>query len=294
MTFDDIDAPIYYGTKRIKAVPTSKVRAGGEAATDGYDVWYEPDGYESWSPKDVFEAAYRPNGALDFAAALTALKEGRRVRRAGWNGKGMSLHLIAGVTPAHAPDSKMVDGVARQHFLPNHTNDDPNTYMPCIGMVTASGAVVPGWLASQTDMLAEDWEVVEEGAPLRMNFPDLTDEEAAEIRNAGPGPVMGSFTKKPSVSIGGRESLADLQRRSGKPVRMTFREAMEENERGHSVRRENWVGFDAMHIPGRRHASQPPALVRGEHGEIYRPTPADQAAFDWMFVTDEDLAHPQA
>ena len=69
----------------------------------------------------------------DFGKALTALREGQRVRRAGWNGKGMWLEL-------QVPDehSKMT--------------------LPYIFMSTAQGDLVP-WLASQTDMLATDWEV---------------------------------------------------------------------------------------------------------------------------------------
>jgi len=69
----------------------------------------------------------------DFGEALMALRAGFRVTRRGWNGKGMWVEL-------QVPDaqSKMT--------------------LPYIYMHTASGDKVP-WLASQTDMLAEDWEV---------------------------------------------------------------------------------------------------------------------------------------
>ena len=70
----------------------------------------------------------------DFGFALDALRRGEKVRRAGWNGKGMWLALQ--VPDAH---SKMS--------------------LPYIYMSTVTGDLVP-WLASQTDMLAEDWEVV--------------------------------------------------------------------------------------------------------------------------------------
>lgn len=71
---------------------------------------------------------------MDFGEALRALKSGARVARKGWNGKGMWLEL-------QVPDlfSKMT--------------------LPYIYMKTADGGLVP-WLASQTDMLAEDWEIV--------------------------------------------------------------------------------------------------------------------------------------
>lgn len=81
---------------------------------------------------------------MDFGMALTALKSGAKVRRRGWNGKGIYIEL-------QCPDehSKMTL---------------PYIYIVTNGLVTdnpeAPKGVVP-WLASQTDMLAEDWEVVE-------------------------------------------------------------------------------------------------------------------------------------
>lgn len=76
----------------------------------------------------------RPTVTFAFPTALDALKSGYRVARSGWNGKGMWLAL-------QRPDahSKMT--------------------LPYIYMRTAQGDLVP-WLASQTDLLAEDWELV--------------------------------------------------------------------------------------------------------------------------------------
>ena len=122
----------YYGTKRIKAFPAVKY---GEPNEDGYTVIY-PDGYRSWSPKDVFEAAYQPIDALNFGHALTALKEGHRVARAGWNGKGMFLI-----------------------YMPEHKHAGYEI-QPHIVMKTVDGTFVP-WLCSQTDALADDWCIVE-------------------------------------------------------------------------------------------------------------------------------------
>jgi hypothetical protein len=72
---------------------------------------------------------------MNFGEALAALKAGDKVARRGWNGKGMWLNL-------QRPDafSKMT--------------------LPYIFMKTVDDQRVP-WLASQTDMLAEDWGVVE-------------------------------------------------------------------------------------------------------------------------------------
>lgn len=73
-----------------------------------------------------------------FSDALIELKNGARVARAGWNGKGMYLYLFI-------PN----DDAGKR--IPNHP--------PYVVMKTADDMHVP-WLCSQTDMLAEDWEVV--------------------------------------------------------------------------------------------------------------------------------------
>lgn len=87
---------------------------------------------------------------MNFGKALEALKEGRRVAREGWNGKAMFLFLVAG--------SNFV--VNREPLLSIMGEGATVTYRPHIDMKDAEGKVVP-WLASQTDMLAEDWvEVV--------------------------------------------------------------------------------------------------------------------------------------
>lgn len=125
----------YIGTKVILAWP-----AAGKEGAPGYGVKYG-DGYTSWSPKDVFEAAYRdiegPAQALTFGDAVYMLKLGKKVARAGWNGKGLTLEL-------QMPDehSKMT----LPYIFMSYPPDAKNT----------PGARVP-WLASQTDMLAEDW-----------------------------------------------------------------------------------------------------------------------------------------
>lgn len=70
---------------------------------------------------------------MNFGKALEALKEGKKVARSGWNGKDMWLEL-------QVPDSgsKMT--------------------LPYIYMKTACDNLVP-WLASQTDVLSEDWDI---------------------------------------------------------------------------------------------------------------------------------------
>ena len=128
---------------------------GGKGNTDHYA------GYVSWSPADVFDRAYRPCDGMTFGQALEALKAGQKVARAGWNGKGMWLSLSC-------------DGereVPAENFWSPHNaqfardNGGTAIVLPSITMKTINAqgrmAILMGWLASQTDMLCEDWRVVE-------------------------------------------------------------------------------------------------------------------------------------
>lgn len=76
---------------------------------------------------------------MNFGDALQLLKAGQKIARFGWNGKGMYITLIN-------PGNAMHQGYDMQ---------------PCIGMKTADNKMQPGWLASQNDILAEDWIVIE-------------------------------------------------------------------------------------------------------------------------------------
>ncbi len=134
----------YYGTKVIQAEPACSEDNGAP----GFKVIY-PDGYESWSPAAAFSAAYRQSGEMSFGHALEALKAGHKVARSGWNGKGMFLFLVPGSTFT----------VNRPPLLGIYPEGTEINYHSHIDMKTASGEVVP-WLASQTDMLAEDWAVL--------------------------------------------------------------------------------------------------------------------------------------
>lgn len=89
---------------------------------------------------------------MDFGMALIALKRGETVARAGWNGKGMFLTLQDGST---VNGNDMRNEGAKKYYA-----DTQCTIAPHIDMKAADGTYVVGWLASQTDMLAEDWEIV--------------------------------------------------------------------------------------------------------------------------------------
>lgn len=114
---------------------------------EGYKVRYE-DGYESWSPKEAFEAAYRRTDGMSFGLALEAAKKGFRIARKGWNGKGMYVFL--------ADEMDFHTYADLSEFEENGVK-----VLDCLCMRTADGNICPGWLASQTDMLADDWRIIE-------------------------------------------------------------------------------------------------------------------------------------
>jgi len=134
----------YIGTKIIQAEP-----AVNNENEEGYNVVY-PDGYTSWSPKDVFEEAYRLTDGLPFGLAMEAMKKGLKVARKGWNGKNMFIFEVNGSTFE----------VNRPPLLGIFSEGTIVNYHSHIDMRTADGQIVP-WLCSQTDMAADDWEIID-------------------------------------------------------------------------------------------------------------------------------------
>jgi hypothetical protein len=158
-----------YNIKRGWTIPTNE-----DPNREGYFVEY-PDGYVSWSPKEVFEEAYREtNGGLTFGSAIEALKKGLRVARNGWNGKGMFIFM----RPADDLNIEfLVDKVkslpqsVKTFYLQDIVNEkgeripveetDMVKFTAYLCLKAADGTVVNGWLASQTDILAEDWCILD-------------------------------------------------------------------------------------------------------------------------------------
>lgn len=91
---------------------------------------------------------------MNFGQVIEGLKAGRRYAREGWNGKDMFIFLVPGSTFA----------VNREPLLSILGEGAEVQYHPHIDMKTAQGYVVP-WLASQADMLAEDWREVRPVGP---------------------------------------------------------------------------------------------------------------------------------
>lgn len=172
----------YIGTKQVNALAMNRGEYNAfrgwqlpddeDGSDAGYLVEYldggKPNtphyaGYVSWSPKAQFDAAYRPTDGMTFGLALEALKAGQRVARAGWNGKDMWLSLSC--TPGGTAAAGSREIAAENFWSDNNSeyarqNGGSAVVLPCITMKTATGEILMGWLASQTDMLAEDWEIV--------------------------------------------------------------------------------------------------------------------------------------
>ncbi len=112
----------------------------------GYEL-HHADGSKSWCPKAEFEKAYFQTDRMSFGQAIEAAKVGKKIARMGWNGKSQYIELAYGIS------------------YKNHGGDIVNCDHEAIGnrafaFVGASGVQL-GWLASQADMLAEDWYIVE-------------------------------------------------------------------------------------------------------------------------------------
>jgi hypothetical protein len=156
----------YIGVKLVLAEPMNlvdaeellgrKIKPGNE---EGYLVEYE-DGYKSWSPKEAFEKAYQATNGMTFGHAIQAMKDGFKVARQGWNGKGM---FIVYMPPLYLPPYNTADTTRKVNDRTAKWIgvDVPLDSQGYFAMFTAQKKWQPGWLASQADMLAEDWEIVD-------------------------------------------------------------------------------------------------------------------------------------
>lgn len=97
------------------------------------------------------------NENLTFGQALDALKKGRRIQREGWNGKGMFLFLL----PAGTVPKTFVKDPGLRAVLDAEVPGDTFEALGSIRMFTADKKILTGWLASQTDMLSNDWRILE-------------------------------------------------------------------------------------------------------------------------------------
>ena len=128
-----------------------EIPANENPADEGYHVVY-PDGYESWCPKAQFEAAGRPIDGMTFGQAIDACRyRGAKIQRANWNGEGQFVrfeYITAYEDGGRAyPDERTIGSDCFVfHFVNRKTGET---------------GIQVGWLASQADMAASDWQIVE-------------------------------------------------------------------------------------------------------------------------------------
>ena len=110
--------------------------------------WFE---YRAGQPKKLNKIEV---GKMKFGEAIEAAKNGEMVARKGWNGKGMWITYSPGsVVPAERFWAQRNKEYAEQ-------TGGCASVLPCLTMKTATGEILMGWLASQSDMLSDDWEIV--------------------------------------------------------------------------------------------------------------------------------------
>lgn len=112
-----------------------------------------PDEEETRLFEEAFDTLTEEDPKMDFGAAINAIRNGSQVARKGWNGTGMFIFLVPG----------SVFAVNRPPLLGIYPEGSEIEYHAHIDMKTAQGYIVP-WLATQADMLADDWEFFHDGA----------------------------------------------------------------------------------------------------------------------------------
>ncbi len=137
-----------------------RVGVNAEGATEGQEAaiylgvktCFAMAAWKKWRAQDASRLTTKgqtmiTTETMDFGEAIRSLKQGRKVARKGWNGKGMYIFLADEGGDFHTKAEIGPERKAGVH--------------PFIVMYTAQGDFQPGWLASQADMLAEDWAVVD-------------------------------------------------------------------------------------------------------------------------------------
>lgn len=148
----------FIGVKEIEAV-----RMNRQDYND-YRGWELPsddgNGHIQWDPKEVFERDFQRTIGMTFGLAIEAAKKGYKIARSKWNGKNM---FVVYMEPLQLPPFN-IQGTYRK--VNDRTakfigEDKPLNCPPYFAMYNAQEEWIPGWLATQSDMLGKDWFIVE-------------------------------------------------------------------------------------------------------------------------------------
>lgn len=142
--------------EHLKSKGLSLIPGSGKEEDEGYKVVYA-DGYVSWCPKDKFDAVSVScaEGCVPFGYAIAECQyHGKKIKRAGWNGDGQYVRF--------------------EEVCVSHTGQIPTNLNELVGETnkcfvfhyknrhTGETGVQVGWLASQADLQAKDWVILDE------------------------------------------------------------------------------------------------------------------------------------
>lgn len=118
---------------------------------------------EKWDEiRKDFKIPQRYNEFLTFGEAIEAAKQGLAIARIGWNGKNMCVYIKKGNDSTSFVNKdgtvEYPSGIKGDLFEVGDTGTIRR--LPCLCMKTADGSILEGWLASQSDILAEDWVTI--------------------------------------------------------------------------------------------------------------------------------------
>lgn len=135
-----------------------KIIPKGELLSYGFCEFGTEDKNDRYvASNDLLVEELDSENGMSFGAAIALMKKGKKVARKGWNGKGMWLCVPLCDGPKEIPATG-IWGKPNAEYA--EKNGGTVKVVPYVTMKAADGTIVMGWLASQTDMLAEDWEIV--------------------------------------------------------------------------------------------------------------------------------------
>lgn len=154
--------PMKFGEFKEKFPKSGGANVERNAEDDGYVITYrkgEANEYVSWCPKAEFDAVSRPTDGMTFGMAIEMMKRGRKVARKGWNGKGMMIWL----NPEETLNAEQCNDEMLRQLINDNGGEILGLGTICMYTHDSTGrkAILVGWLASQSDMICEDWVVVE-------------------------------------------------------------------------------------------------------------------------------------
>lgn len=157
--------PMTFGEFKAKFPKSGSANIERDPADEGYMLTYQKDQsneYVSWCPKTELEAVGHPVDGLTFGQAIDACRyKGAKIQRANWNGEGQFVRFESALV---SEDGKLriEEGTEPKDF----ENMPPMVESECfvfhfVNRKTGETGIQVGWLASQADLAASDWRIVE-------------------------------------------------------------------------------------------------------------------------------------